>query len=103
MAYTSYYDTITKINWRPMLHEWQKGSNNRFNELLSCSISFFQVHNYLDVTHGTMENCTSTGTCEVKMQIKERINRFLDVVVRHAKNHTVLEYIITNFEKVKPR
>jgi len=105
MAYMSYYDTITitKIDWQPMFHVWQKASDNRLNELLSCSASFFQIHNYLDTTHGTMKECISIETCKTNMQIKERINRFLDVVARHAKNNTVLEYIITNFEKIKPR
>jgi len=93
---------ITKIDWQPMLHVWYNVSDNRFNELLSCSIYFFQYNKYLE-TFGYEGNIKMTEKCMIKMQKKECFNRFLDVVARHARNNTTLEYIITNFEKIKPK
>ncbi|KAL6254670.1 hypothetical protein P5V15_013977 [Pogonomyrmex californicus] len=79
------YDT-----WKQVLNKYMLDKN--LLKFLSCTKNVTIIINYMELTL-------------IKNQIKNNIliDIFHSIIVRHANNSLILNYILTNFEKVKPR
>ncbi|KAG5311064.1 APM1 Aminopeptidase, partial [Acromyrmex insinuator] len=90
--------------WWLLYDTWKKSNDNAIMEFASCSRSSYVIHNYLNLTINTSEDCNSGNECkDVNMLAKKRVNRFLYTIAKHAKERTILEYIKENYEKIKPK
>lgn len=90
--------------WWLMFDTWKKFNDNAIMEFVSCSRSSYVIYNYLNLTINTLEDCNSGIECkDANMLAKKRVNRFLYIVAKHAKERTILNYIKENYEKVKPK
>jgi len=89
--------------WWSVFDIWSQTSNNKLLEFLSCSVSPYIVRNYLPIIANT-SNCNFNANCkDVNIPINERINNFLLIVAKHADNSVILQYILNNYDKLKPR
>lgn len=62
---------------------------------LACSDDFSTIRNYVELT--------KSERYAKNINDNNRVHIFHSIVARHAKNDTMLDYILTNLEKVKPR
>jgi len=90
--------------WRKMFEKWMRYSDDIVMESLTCSGSPNFIH---DLLHVEYNYNTVTVMCVIckphRMQHKDHVIRFFLIVAKHAKNKITLDYIIRNFEKIKPR
>jgi len=91
----------SNIIWRKTFDMWVKVSDDIVMESLTCSGSPNFIRNYLNVEDTTAFFCTKCKT--PSMQRKDHVIRFFLIVAKHARNKITLDYIIKNFEKIKPR
>jgi len=88
--------------WWSVFNIWTKTSNNKLLEFLSCSVSHYIIRNYLNIIANT-SNCNAPNCKDANIPINERINNFLLIVAKNAHNSVILQYILNNFDKLKPR
>ncbi|XP_072754164.1 aminopeptidase N-like [Anoplolepis gracilipes] len=81
--------------WHKVKHTALTQNNNRFLEFLACAKN--NIDEYLKLLT-PQDNGTYIG-----IQPKNSINSLLFIIAKHARNDTVLDNILTNFEKLKPR
>jgi len=80
---------------------WTKISDDKLMEFLTCIASPNIIHNYLNLENTYAYMCI---ICKLpSKQIKDHIIRFFLIVAKHARNKITFNYIIKNFEKIKPR
>jgi len=80
--------------------------SNKFDdkvmEFLACNESPNIIQNYLNIINNPPKDCIKH--CKnVNELTKDHINRFFLVVVKHARNEITFNYIMRNFEEIKPR
>jgi len=75
-----------------MLDISKREHNKQILEYLTCSENPNIILIYLNKI---MDNIT--------LELNDRVNIFLRIIAKHAKNIKILEYILENFEKIKPR
>jgi len=98
---TSHSDNI----WWTVFNIWTNASNNRLLEVLSCSVSPNIVPTYLE-TIGSKSGCLPKkgSKCKDKNNgVNERIISFLLTIAKNADNNKILEYILDNYDNIKPR
>jgi len=78
--------------WMKMLDIYKKKYNKKILEYLTCSENSNIIQIYLNKI---ADNVT--------LKINDNVNIFLRIIAKHAKNIEILEYILENFEKIKPR
>lgn len=91
-----------------ILEEWMSTSDHKLLEFLTCVAHPNPMKEYLNVENLTVyldlkETDFSQKNISVNFRDLDRVKRFLFMIMRHAKNDEILEYILENFEKVKPR
>ncbi|KYQ50501.1 Aminopeptidase N [Trachymyrmex zeteki] len=77
--------------WMKMLDISKREHNKKILEYLTCSENSTIIQTYLN---SISDNIT--------LEINVRVNIFLRIIAKHARNIEVLEYILENFEKIKP-
>lgn len=91
--------------WLAILQKWVLGSD-RILEFLTCiahptSIKEYlndeSLQAYLDIKYHSRTNIL------VNFLDIDHVQRFFFIIMRHAKNDEILEYILENLEQVKPR
>jgi len=96
---TSYSENI----WWDVFDIWTKASNNRLLEVLPCSVFPNIVSSYLK-TIGDTSTCKFSVLCKDKNKgVKERIISFLLTIAKKADNNDILQYILSDFNNIKPR
>ena len=70
----------------------KKEHNKKILEYLTCSENSNIIQIYLNKM-----------TDNVTLEINDRVNIFLRIIAKHAKNIEILKYILENFEKIKPK
>jgi len=76
------------------------GNDHRILEFLTSIKEHLNKESLqLDLDH---ERHFSQENIFVNFQDTDRVKKFLSII-RHAKNDKILEYILQNFEKIKPR
>jgi len=93
-------------SWSIILEKWASGCDHRNLEFLTCVahptfikeyLNEESLQAYLKKTYFSQKNII------VNFRNIDRVKRFLSTIMRHAKNDKILEYILQNFRKVKPR
>jgi len=85
-----------------VLNTWNS-YNYKLLEFLSCSISPNIVRNYLKII-ATSENCILKSNCKYPIiQGNDRTSGFLLTVAKNVNNIEILNYILDNFDYVRPR
>ncbi|XP_029160756.1 glutamyl aminopeptidase-like [Nylanderia fulva] len=92
--------TLTGV-WKIVLQEWIVTSNNRIWEFLTCITHPNSIKEYLNDKY--LEVLFSWKNASSKFRNIDRVNRFLFTITKHAKNSEILDYILNNFDKLKPR
>ncbi|XP_029160653.1 glutamyl aminopeptidase-like [Nylanderia fulva] len=87
--------------WKTVLEEWMSDSDNRIWEFLTCIAHPNSIKEYLDDKN--LEVAVSLKNVSLKVRNIDRVNRFLFTITKHAKNNEILDYILNNFDKLKPR
>ncbi|KAG5346782.1 AMPN Aminopeptidase, partial [Acromyrmex charruanus] len=77
--------------WMKMLDISKREHNKKILEYLTCSENLNIIRVYLN------------EMTDISLEINDRVNIFLRIIAKHAKNIKILEYILNNFEKIKPR
>jgi len=78
-------------------------NNIKTLEFLSCSNNYSHVLSLLKEVMRSYSEHFSTETREKNMIKKDYINMFHHIVQRHAKNKEALQYILSNWEEIKPK
>jgi len=78
-----------------MMDMYKKEPNKKILEYLTCSEDSYIVRVYLDII--------SSNDNILALEINDRINLFLRIVAKNAKNLEIFEYILENFDNIKPR
>ncbi|XP_018344310.1 PREDICTED: aminopeptidase N-like, partial [Trachymyrmex septentrionalis] len=78
--------------WMKVLEISKKEHNKKILEYLTCSENSNIIQIYLNKM-----------TDNVTLEINDRVNIFLRIIAKHAKNIEILKYILENFEKIKPK
>ncbi|KYN22305.1 Aminopeptidase N, partial [Trachymyrmex cornetzi] len=78
--------------WMKMLDISEREHDKQILEYLTCSENPNIIQIYLNKI-----------TENMSLKINDRVNIFLRIIAKHAKNIEILEYILENFEKIKPR
>lgn len=79
--------------WMKVLEIYKTESDNKILEYLTCSEDPNIIRMYLE----------QISTDNIILKDNDHINVFLHLIAKHAKNIDVFEYILENFEKIKPR
>jgi len=92
----------SNVTWQTVFNMWINESDDKLMEFLTCSVSPKIIQNYLNITINPAKDCIKQ--CKnANMLTKEHINRFFLIVTKHARNIIILDYILNNLEKIKPR
>lgn len=75
--------------WDDVWTEWEQTSNNKFLEYLACCEDHDIIFNYLTQIR--------KNDSRVNVQYATRVNVFLLIVAKHAKNDKIFNYILNNF------
>lgn len=91
--------------WSTMLEKWALDSDNRILEFLTCIAHPNPIQEYLNTKtlQIYMDLKFSQKNIFSKFQDIDRVNRFLMTIMKHVKNDVILEYVLQNFEEIKPR
>lgn len=87
--------------WLTVLNLWKKNADDKILEYLTCIENSGIILQYLSQTMKNHHFENMTG--HITFQDIDRINIFFSIIARHAKNNQILEYILINFEELKPR
>ncbi|XP_011630808.1 aminopeptidase N-like [Pogonomyrmex barbatus] len=82
-----------KATWNRLLNLYMQKRNKDLLEFLACSENSDIIIDYLNII--SSENST--------LQDKEHNLAFQFIVIKHSCNNAVLDYILENFERVKPK
>ncbi|XP_029158813.1 thyrotropin-releasing hormone-degrading ectoenzyme-like isoform X2 [Nylanderia fulva] len=90
--------------WSNVLHLWLESSDakesSRILEFLCCTTNEAAIK--LMLRKGDDPNLTERPTFS-SLQVRDHIKVFSLLITKHAQNYKVLYYILSNFEKLKPR
>lgn len=86
--------------WSKVLNLWKQTRDNKILEYLTCTNNSDIIFSYLSQT---MKEHDHTNNIMKSFQPTERISIFFSIIARHAKNDEIFEYILTNFNAIKPR
>ncbi|XP_070155132.1 aminopeptidase N-like [Polyergus mexicanus] len=91
--------------WSTMLEKWALDSDNRILEFLTCIAHPNPIQEYLNTKtlQVYLDLKFSQKDIFSKFQDIDRVNRFLMMIMKHVKNDVLLEYVLQNFEEIKPR
>ena len=91
--------TLTGI-WKTVLEKWISDSDYKIFEFLTCIAHPNSIKEYLEDKNLAIVSlkCNILNFRDI-----DRVNRFLFIIIKHAKNDEILEYILNNFENLKPR
>ncbi|XP_018360017.1 PREDICTED: aminopeptidase N-like [Trachymyrmex cornetzi] len=78
--------------WMKMMDIFKRDHDIQILEYLTCSENPNIIQIYLNKI-----------TENMSLEINDRVNIFLRIIAKHAKNIEILKYILENFEKIKPR
>jgi len=92
----------SNVTWQIVFNMWIEEADDKLIEFLTCSVSPNILINYLNIINNPAKDCIKQ--CKnANMLIKEHINRFFLIVAKRTRNMIILDYILRNFEKLKPR
>jgi len=83
--------TATNYTWMQVFDIYFKESDHSVLKFLACSKSFEIIFQYMHLIKGN----TRTNI--------DNINRFCTIVASHAKNTSLLHYILNDLERIKPK
>ncbi|XP_029156035.1 thyrotropin-releasing hormone-degrading ectoenzyme-like isoform X2 [Nylanderia fulva] len=85
--------TIDETTWQLVYTKGLNKSDSKFLEYLACPEDFNLIKNYL-----TFKQNIST-----KQDYPNPFNSFLHIITKHAKNSTILQHILYNLHRIKPK
>jgi len=80
----------SNATWIEVFHMYSRESDSSVLKFLACSNSSSIILQYMHL----MANMTTAI---------DRINSFCSIVARHANNNLVLDFILDDLEKIKPK
>ncbi|KMQ84727.1 aminopeptidase n, partial [Lasius niger] len=86
--------------WKVALEKWASNSDNRILEFLTCIAHPNSIKEYLKKEGSPV--FVSLENLFLKLQNIDRVNIFLFIIMKHAKNNEILEYVLKNIEELKP-
>ncbi|XP_029158802.1 thyrotropin-releasing hormone-degrading ectoenzyme-like [Nylanderia fulva] len=90
--------------WSNVLHLWLDSfdakESSRILEFLCCTTNEAAIK--LMLRKGDDPNLTEKPTFS-SLQVRDHIKVFSLLITKHAQNYKLLDYILSNFEKLKPR
>ncbi|XP_029158845.1 glutamyl aminopeptidase-like [Nylanderia fulva] len=90
--------------WSNVLHLWLESSDakesSRILEFLCCTKNEAAIK--LMLRKGDDQNLSERNIFS-SLQVRDHIKMFSLLITKHAQNYKVLDYILSNFEKLKPR
>jgi len=100
---------LSHATWWSLIDVWME-IDNKILEYLYCPDPY-NIGYYLNMIAKVIINkseAVSEDTQRIldkytKMQINNRVNSFLLTIAKHTKNSIALQYILTEFIKIKPR
>jgi len=93
---------LSHVTWWTWIDTWMK-ADNELLEYLYC-LDPYSIRYYLNVIVNKSEAYTQKISDKyARMQANDRVNSFLLTIMKHAKDNTVLEYILADLVKIKPR
>jgi len=91
--------TLKKV-FNISLDEFLTEKDTRKLEYLACSNEHSYIFSFIKKIKS---RSSSEHFLNSKQVIKDYINLFQHIIVRHAKNNSLLDYLLSNWEKVKPK
>lgn len=85
--------------WLKILNLWKKTRDNKILDYLTCTNNSEIIFSYLSRTMNEHDFKNTT----ILFQATEHISIFFSIVAKHARNNKILEYILINFNAIKPR
>ncbi|KAL6419975.1 hypothetical protein ACFW04_011032 [Cataglyphis niger] len=81
--------------WNDVFDIYIKESDSKYLKFLACSGNIAIIQNYTLLMAMKDDNITAKS--------RDHINSFHFIIAKHAKNEIMLDYILANFEKIRPR
>jgi len=90
------------VTWWTLIDAWVK-ADNKLLKYLYC-LDPYSIRYYLNIIINKSEVYTEGISDKyARMQANDRVKCFLLAITKHAKDNIVLEYILADLKKIKPR
>jgi len=84
--------TANRTTWDKTMNLYMQKRDKNLLEYLACSEDSDIIINYLNII----------ASNNLTLKNKDRISTFKSVVIKHARNNPVLDYMLQNLERIKP-